>query len=68
MNYSRIRDQLSLMRGDATLEEILLRRKEISTTYRYFISVGLSYTFGSTRSKVVNPRFGSGGSGISISF
>ena len=67
-NYSRIRDQLSLMRGDASLEEILLRRKEIGTTFRYSMSVGLSYTFGSTRSKVVNPRFGTGGGGFSISF
>lgn len=67
-NYSRIRDQLSLMRGEASLEEILLRRKEIGTTYRYSVSVGLSFTFGSTRSKVVNPRFGTGGGGFSISF
>jgi len=66
--YSRIHDQLSLARSDATFEEILLRRKEIATTYNYYFSVGLSYTFGSTKSKVVNPRFGSGGGGISIMF
>jgi len=66
--YSRIHDQLSLARSDATFEEILLRRKEIATTYNYYISVGLSYTFGSIKSKVVNPRFGSGGGGISIMF
>ncbi len=68
-SYSRIHDQLSLVRGGASLEEVLLRRQEIETTYRYFISIGLSYTFGSTRSNVVNPRFGSGGgNSISISF
>jgi hypothetical protein len=65
--YSRIRDQLSLAAGGATLEEILLRRREIETDYSYHFSVGLSYTFGSTESKVVNPRFGDGGGGISIS-
>jgi hypothetical protein len=63
--YSRIHDQLSLAAGAASLEEILLRRKQLATSYQYFFSVGLSYTFGSTESKVVNPRFGDGG-GVSI--
>lgn len=53
-----IRDQLSLPKGGATTEEILLRRKEPATSYDYFASIGLSYTFGSIYSTVVNPRFG----------
>lgn len=56
--YSAIHDQLSLPAGGATQEEILLRRRELATTYRYFFSVGFSYTFGSIYSNVVNPRFG----------
>lgn len=56
--YSRIRDQLSLARGEASLEEVLLHRKELETTYSYYLSIGLSFTFGSIQSKVVNPRFG----------
>ena len=67
-SYSIIHDQLSLPRGGATLDEILLRQKELETNYNYSFSVGLSYTFGSIFSKVVNPRFGSSGGGISISF
>ena len=55
---SSVRDQLSLRKGVATEEEILLRRKELATQYRYFGSVGLSYTFGSIYSNVVNERFG----------
>jgi len=66
-SYSRIRDQLSLPRGGASLEEILLRRKELETTYNYYLSVGISYTFGSTKSRVVNPRFGTGSRGVGIS-
>jgi len=66
--YRRIRDQLSLPRAGASLEELLLRIRELETKYSYYISIGLSYTFGSTRSKVVNPRFGAGGRSISISF
>lgn len=57
-NYSSTHDQLALAKGEATLEEILLRRKEIATDYRYYISVGLDYSFGSIFSNVVNPRFG----------
>jgi hypothetical protein len=60
--YERIRDQLNLPREDATLEEILLRRQELATDYKYQISIGFSYTFGSIYSNVVNPRFGNGGS------
>ena len=66
--YSRIRDQLSLPRGELSLEEILLQQKQLATSYTYSISVGLSYTFGSLKSKVVNPRFGTGGTSINISF
>jgi len=60
---SRVRDQLSLVKGSASLDEVLLRRRQLRTNYNYFISVGLSYTFGSIFTNVVNPRFGSEGSG-----
>lgn len=64
---SRIRDQLALPKGGASFEEILLRRKRLETNYSYFFSVGLSFTFGSIYTNVVNPRFGSDGrGGISI--
>jgi hypothetical protein len=56
---SRIRDQLSLPKGSASLEEVLLRRRALATGYSFYRSVGLSYTFGSIYSNVVNPRFGS---------
>jgi hypothetical protein len=59
--YERIHDQLALVQGEASLEEILLRRKELATEYEYSITVGLSFTFGSIYSNVVNPRFGGGG-------
>ena len=55
--YERIHDQLNLRVGEATLDELLLRRKELATNYEYSLSVGLRYTFGSVFSNVVNPRF-----------
>lgn len=56
--YEIIHDQLSLPIGEASLDEILLARKELETSYDYSISVGFRYTFGSVYSNVVNPRFG----------
>jgi hypothetical protein len=56
--YDLVHDQLSLPKGDATIDEVLLARKELLTSYDYSISVGLRYTFGSVYSNVVNPRFG----------
>ena len=41
-----------------TDEEILLRQRELATSFQYFVSLGVSYTFGSIFSNVVNPRFG----------
>ena len=66
-SYTRIRDQLALPRGGASYEEVLLRQKQLATGYNYSFSVGLNFSFGSTRSNVVNPRFGNGGRSISIS-
>ncbi len=56
--YSAIHDQLSLPKAGASFEEILLKRRMLETTYNYWASIGLSYTFGSIYSNVVNPRFG----------
>lgn len=58
---SRIHDQLSLPQGGASLEEVLLQRKQLETGYNYYFSAGFSYSFGSIFSKVINPRFGNGG-------
>jgi hypothetical protein len=55
---SRIRDQLSLPARGATPEEILLRLRELSSGYEFQFAFGITYTFGSIFSSVVNPRFG----------
>ncbi|MGE5360107.1 MAG: hypothetical protein ACM3NQ_13915, partial [Bacteroidales bacterium] len=51
-----IRDQIYLPLGEATPEEILVRQRQLATSYRYALSVGFSYTFGSIYTNVVNPR------------
>jgi hypothetical protein len=55
---SRVRDQLSLPRRDATQEEVLLRLRELQSAYEIQFDVGFTYSFGSIFNNIVNPRFG----------
>jgi hypothetical protein len=53
-----LRNQISLQRRGASVQEVLLRRRELETSYNYYLSLGFSYTWGSIYNNVVNPRFG----------
>lgn len=55
---SRIRDQLSLPRRDASQEEVLLRLRQLQSGFETRIRFGVSYRFGSAFAAIVNPRFG----------
>ena len=57
-NANMIHDRISLAKGDANKEEVLLRRKQLDTQYSYYAYFGFKYSFGSIYSNVVNPRFG----------
>jgi hypothetical protein len=52
-----IHDQLYLPKGDATLEDILLKRRKLATTYEVGGHIGFRFTFGSIYNNVVNERF-----------
>lgn len=54
---SRIRDQIYLPAAEASEEEILVGEREFATEFEKSFEIGLSYTFGSIYSDVVNPRF-----------
>lgn len=56
-NASRVRDQIYLPKGAASDEDILLRVRRLQSGYRYELSVGFNYQFGSIFNNVVNPRF-----------
>jgi hypothetical protein len=58
---ARIKNQLNLPKGDADLEEVLLRRRRLETNYEAGLSFGLRYRFGSIYNNVVNTRFGGSG-------
>ncbi len=55
-NIELVQDQLYLPAGDASLDEVLLRRRELATSYEVDARLGLSYTFGSIFNNVVNTR------------
>ena len=54
--YSSINDQFYLPAEGLSEEEILLRRRQRATNFRFNFGVGLSYRFGSKFANVVNPR------------
>jgi hypothetical protein len=51
------RDQITLKKGVATMEELLTSQREMEKNYSYNISFGLTFRFGSKFNNVVNPRF-----------
>lgn len=53
-----IHDQINLPKGDADLEEVLLRRRQLETNYEAGLGFGFRYRFGSLLNNVVNTRFG----------
>jgi len=55
-DYRLVNDQISLPRGDATLEEILLGQRQLATNFQSEVNFGLRYTFGALFNNVVNTR------------
>lgn len=59
-NASIVHDQLALVKGGLTEQEVLLHIQQLETNFTYRTWFGVSYTFGSIYNNVVNPRFGIG--------
>jgi len=55
--YDVIQDQLSLPKGEASLEEVLLKQRELATDFSFSSSIAITYTFGSQFANIVNTRF-----------
>ena len=55
--YEKISDLISLRQDTASDTAVLLGTQQLETSYGYFISFGLSYSFGSIFNSIVNPRF-----------
>lgn len=55
-NFEFINDQLSLPRGEISLEDLLLSQRQLATNYDFSFSVGINYTFGSIYNNIINTR------------
>lgn len=55
-DFEFLNDQLSLPRGEVSLEDLLLAQRQLATNYDFSFSVGLNYTFGSIYNNVINTR------------
>ncbi len=66
VNYYKVGKQITLPLEGASLEEVLLRRRQLETSYNYYAYFGISYSFGSIFNNFVNPRFGGGGGSTMI--
>ncbi|MFT4733441.1 MAG: hypothetical protein ACI9DJ_001380 [Algoriphagus sp.] len=54
---SQIQNQISLARTETSNEQLLLGGQQLPTSFAYYTSFGLNYTFGSVNNSIVNPRF-----------
>lgn len=54
---SQIQNQISLAKAETGTEELLLGGQQLPTSFDYYTSFGLNYTFGSVNNSIVNPRF-----------
>lgn len=57
-NYSFIRDQIYLAKGNLEPQDVIHRIKTLKTSYKFSSYITITYTFGNLYSNVVNPRFG----------
>lgn len=62
--YAFQRDQLNIVKGDITNEDLLTRRRQLNSNFSFYTSFGIQYRFGSLFNNVVNPRFEGGSGGV----
>lgn len=55
--YSLVHDQIALRKGQASRDELLVKNRELKSSYQYNMGIGFSYRFGSVQNSIVNPRF-----------
>ena len=61
--YAVQRDQLNIVKGDISTDDLLTRRRQFNSNYAFYTSFGIRYRFGSLFNNVVIPRFDGGGGG-----
>ncbi|MBC5992583.1 hypothetical protein [Pontibacter cellulosilyticus] len=59
--YAIQHDQLNIIKGTVTGEDLLTRRRQLNSNYDFYFNFGIRYRFGSIFNNIVNPRFDGGG-------
>lgn len=57
LDVGLIHDQLNLRADEISREELLLRQRELASTYEFSATMGINFTFGSIYNNIVNERF-----------
>ncbi len=58
---SIVRDQVFLPKGNISVDDVLIRRRQLQTDFNFFMGFGFTYRFGSILNNYINPRFSSRG-------
>jgi hypothetical protein len=56
-NGSLVHNQISLVKGEVSEQDILTRKRQLASSYNYYTGFGLNFRFGSILNNFVNPRF-----------
>jgi hypothetical protein len=56
-SYAFQRDQLNIIKGDVTDQDLLTRRRQLNSSFDFDMDFGIRYRFGSIYNSIVNPRF-----------
>lgn len=57
LNASVVHNQVNLVKGAVTEQEVLTRKRQLASNYNYYTAFGLAFRFGSILNNFVNPRF-----------
>jgi hypothetical protein len=56
-NGSLVHNQVNLVKGNISEQDVLTRKRQLASTYNYYTGFGLNFRFGSILNNFVNPRF-----------
>jgi hypothetical protein len=57
VNASIVHNQINLVKGIISQQDLLTRQRQLGSNYNYYTSFGLAFRFGSIFNNFVNPRF-----------
>lgn len=56
-NYAFVHDQINIRKGDISVDQLLVKNKELLSSFNFNLGIGISYRFGSKNNDQVFPSF-----------